>query len=150
MGTTLLIKARIGLSWKQDTIGNNLNHIIKEACLHETTAHHLVTVDKISLHPKETAVVPMKFETWRGQVPNFKNNPALYSTAEAYARDGLIINEIVTNAHKNGMLIRVTNDTDVGTCIPCHAQIASFRILPGYSRQPGTPPATKSDYLEAT
>ena len=41
LGTTLLVKARIGLSWKQDTIyltiGNNQNHVIKEAYLHETT-----------------------------------------------------------------------------------------------------------------
>ena len=86
----------------------------------------------------------MKFETWRGQVPNFKNKPALVSTAEAYAKDGLIVDEIVTNAHKNGMLIRVTNDTDVGTCIPCHAQVASLRILPGYNHQPGISPATLS------
>ena len=40
------------------------------------------------------------------------------------------------------MLIRVTDDTDVGTCIPCHAQVASLRILPGYSHQPGISPTT--------
>ena len=113
--------------------------MIKEAYLHETTAHHLVTVDEILLHPKETVVVPMKFETWRGQVPNFKNKPALVSTAEAYVRDGLIIDEIVTNAHKNGMTIRVTNKTDVGTSIPCHAQIASFQILPDYNQRVRAP-----------
>ena len=43
------------------------------------------------------------------------------------------------------MLIRVTNDTDVGTCIPCHAQVASLRILPRYSHQPGTPPAAERE-----
>ena len=87
----------------------------------------------------------MKFETWRGQVPNFKDKPALVSTAEAYVQDGLIIDEVVTNAHKNGMLIRVTNETNSGTCIPCHAQVASLRILPGYNHQPASPPATEHE-----
>ena len=82
----------------------------------------------------------MKFETWRGQVPNFKNKPALVSTTEAYAQDGLLIDEIVTNAHKNGMTIRVTNKTDMGISIPCHAQIASFQILSGYEQQAESSP----------
>ena len=132
------------MSWKQDTIyltiGNNQNQIIKEAYLHETTAHRLVTVDEVLLQPKETTIVPMKFETWRGRVPNFKNKPALVSTTAPYAKDGLIIDEIVTDAHKNGMLIRITNAANVGTCIPCHAHVASFRILSEYSHQPEVSP----------
>ena len=34
------------------------------------------------------------------------------------------------------MLIRITNTTDIGTCIPCQAQVASFQILSEYSSQP--------------
>ena len=60
LGTTLLVKARMGLAWAGTemylTFGNNNNRLI-EAQLNETEAHTMVNVNEVSLLPKETKLV---------------------------------------------------------------------------------------------
>ena len=80
LGATLLVKARMGLAWSGNevylTFGDNNNKLI-EAQLNETEAHTMVNVNEITLLPKEMRLVNIKFETWKGKVPNMKNKPAL-------------------------------------------------------------------------
>ena len=84
LGTTLLVKARMGLAWAGNevylTFGHNNNKLI-EAQLNETEAHTMVNVHEVVLLPKETKLVGIKFETWKGKVTNMKHKPALITTS---------------------------------------------------------------------
>ena len=113
LGTTLLVKARIGLSWHQDdvylTIGGDNNKRLTEAHLNELEKHTLVTVNEVELKPKETRRIEVQYETWRGKVTNFKNKPAFINPNDKYNANDLHIEEINTTPQYSKMQINITN-----------------------------------------
>ena len=133
MGTTLLVKARIGLSWHQDdvylTIGGDNNKRLTEAHLNEIEKHTLVTVNEVELEPKETRRIEVQYETWRGKVTNFKNKPAFVSPNDKYNAKDLHIEEINTTPQYSKMKINITNTSKEGMHIPQNAQIAKLELL---------------------
>ena len=94
LGTTLLVKARMGLAWAGNevylTFGHNNNKLI-EAQLNETEAHTMVNVNEVVLLPKETKLIDVKFETWKGKVTNMRHKPALITTAPEFQDVGIAI-----------------------------------------------------------
>ena len=133
LGTTLLIKARIGLSWQQNnvylTIGGENNKRLTEAHLNEIEKHTLVTVNEVELKPKETRRIEVQYETWRGEVTNFKNKPAFIGPNDEYDETNLHIEEINTTPQYSKMQINVTNVGEEGMQIPRNAQIAKLELL---------------------
>ena len=122
----------MGLAWSGSemylTFGNNNNKLI-EAQLNETEAHTMVNVNEVLLLPKETKLACIKFETWKGKVPNLKHKPALITTAPAFQDVGIEIDEVTEQAHHNNMQVRVTNTSCEGVTLTSFAPVAKLQLI---------------------
>ena len=89
----------------------------------------MVNVNEVTLLPKETKLACIKFETWKGKVPNLRHKPALITTAPAFQDVGIEIDEVTEQAHHNNMQVRVTNTSCEGVTLTSFAPVAKLQLI---------------------
>ena len=98
----------------------------------------MVNVNEVVLLPKETKLANIKFETWKGKVPNLKYKPALITTAPAFQDVGIVIDEVTEQAHHNNVQVWVTNASCEGITLTSFAPVAKLQLISAILPKHGT------------
>ena len=85
--------------------------------------------NEVVLLPKETKLVGVKFETWKGKVTNMRHKPALITTSPEFQDVGIAIDEVTQSAHNNNVKVRVTNTSKEGIVLPDFAPVAKLQLI---------------------
>ena len=132
LGTSLLVKAKIGLAWKNDQVSLTFGQIERtefaQAHLAEVTAHNMASIYEIILSPKEFVISSIKHPHAYSKIKNSKNEPALLSTHMGY-QDIIQIDEITQSAQNPHQQVRITNISDIGINVLPHSIIATMELL---------------------
>ena len=159
LGTSLLVKAKIGLAWKNDqvslTFGQHEKVEFAQAHLAEATAHNMASIHEIILPPKGSVISSIKHPHAHSKIHNFRNEPALLSTHADY-RDIICIDEITQSAQNPCQQVKITNISDVGISVLPHSLIATMELLSTFkndhlsTKSPDTNPPHFNPCVSAT